>query len=1080
MKASKNAFKGYSYQKSIYTYFLLKMDLERKISSVEAEITPEGHNFDDVLVCENDILYYIQTKNYENLKKVEITNNGIKSNGDLSIKSGKGINVFILKNVPKDIVKTNSNIFGLEAYFSNEVYIILADVNELFENLFNKYNNNSRFSQMLVFSEKMASNSCNCVCIEDLPEYKFFSTQLMEKTINIRKFTINNENGIKFIIGKPGVGKSHLVNEIEDTNSLLYRFWISDQDENRLERLQYKNFIQELSIKLFNNFVKYSEEDIIQKISDDKKLIIIDGLDHVENYNPSQIDNFFDFFTKLEQNGNIKVLILSRPLKKEIQWDCQILENWTKDETYEYINYKYNIKDYDIIEKIFDITDGYPIITDFIIQHYMYSNEILETNKINDINEYYDKIIKNEEIKNELSVFLVTNSYITYYEIDKIFGYTCSKLIKSFIKKHRYLFEIRLNRITLIHDSLNTYLIQDQKGLKKIKQQLNQFVLDSINKDELRFLARIDKFDISNDDKKNILIKYCNFEMFNKLCSNNIDIEGIFDFYIKLKDILVKNNYDVLSIYQYYEFILILTIVKRDHLSFSNALLYEQLRYYKKNKINIQDNIYSSRNLFYMYYTIISGNPNLYKKIMSDQNYDGDNFENSLYEDIYNEKHFFDSDKEFDDIDKYEQDYLLSNTLSSYERMKKFSKFLSYIFINNLKYKNYYEIVNKYIYESNKIAVFELELIFRRIGINDTYMASWCLNYAREEIYSKGKCREINPYINLSLKQLIDYTRLEGSFTLNEQITAYIRLAIKEKRNIDIQNINQYYCMYYRRKDYTVYTLPIVLKLLYDEKIIKIEEAIEIIDNSQQMSEKGITHILCEFFNMLDENTINYISSNLKVFYIGNKYHFYLHGLNPKVINSLNKKYVIYEIESELGRHIRSKSVDFNDIKNYLNSEYKEFVLNFIINWKMKVYNVPKNYCFDDISINFEYNDDKNEEYVIGNSFKKGYLIEQDLEYIKSQNITHIELSKYLDGWYSKFAIISLYNIYDKSALKRDLLQIIHTTLKYGKENIKYDGDYNHYLGNIPQFLFNIEYNVDWQKINEIVNKFLKISKIII
>ena len=136
MKASKNAFKGYSYQKSIYTYFLLKMDLERKISSVEAEITPEGHNFDDVLVCENDILYYIQTKNYENLKKVEITNNGIKSNGDLSIKSGKGINVFILKNVPKDIVKTNSNIFGLEAYFSNEVYIILADVNELFENLF--------------------------------------------------------------------------------------------------------------------------------------------------------------------------------------------------------------------------------------------------------------------------------------------------------------------------------------------------------------------------------------------------------------------------------------------------------------------------------------------------------------------------------------------------------------------------------------------------------------------------------------------------------------------------------------------------------------------------------------------------------------------------------------------------------------------------------------------------------------------------------------------------------------------------------------------------------------------------------
>lgn len=1078
MKASKNAFKGYSYQKSIYTYFLLKMDLERKISSVEAEITPEGHNFDDVLVCENDILYYIQTKNYENIKKIEINNKGIKSNGDFSTKSEKGVNVFILNNAPKDILEINSNIFGLEAYFEDDIYVIPANVDELFEGLFNEYNNNSRFSQMLVFSEKMASDSINYVCIEDLPEYKFFSMQLMEETINIRKFTINDEKGIKFIIGKPGVGKSHLVNEIKDTNSLLYRFWISDQDENKLERLQYKNFIQELSIKVFDNFIKYSEEDIIKKISDDKKVLIIDGLDHVENYNPSEIDNFFEFFYKLEKNNNVKVLILSRPLKKEIKWEYQILENWTKDETYEYINYKYQIKDYETIEKIFNITDGYPIITDFIVQHYIYNNEIIETNKITDINEYYDKIIGNEEIKNELSIFITTSSYITYYEIDKIFGHTCSQLVKSFINKHKYLFEIRLNRITLIHDSFNTYLIQNQKNLKSIKKQVNQFILDSINKDELRFLARIDKFDISNEDKKQILVKYCNFKMFDKLCSKNIDIEGIFDFYLKLKDILINNSYDVLNIYQYYEFILILTIVKRDHLSFSNALIYEQLRYYKKNNINIQDNIYSSRNLFYIYYTIITGNSNLYKKVMYDHNYDGERNINEFYEEINDEIHFFDINKEFDNIDKYEQDYLLNNKIPTYQRMKRFSKFLSYIFINKLEYKEYYAIINNYILKNDKISVFKLESIFRKIGLDG---ASGCLRDAREEIYSKGECRELNPYINLSLKALIDNNRLEGSFSLNEQITAYIRLAIKEKRKIDIYNINQYYCMYYNRKDYTVYTLPTILKILYDKKIIPIESAIEIIDNSQQMSEKGIRHILCEFINMLDKNTIQYIDNKLDLFCIGNKYHFYLHGLNPDIINFLSKDYVIYEIESELGRHIRSKSIDFSDIENYLKSEYKDFVIKFIIKWEIKIYNVPKSYCFKDSNVNIEYRDNKNEiDYIIGEAFEKGFLVEEDSEYIKSKHITHIELSKYLDGWYSKFAIISLYNIYDKNILKRDLLQIIHTTLKYGKENIKYDGDYNHYLGNIPQFLFNIEYNVDWQKINEIVNKFLKISKIII
>ena len=71
---------------------------------------------------------------------------------------------------------------------------------------------------------------------------------------------------------------------------------------------------------------------------------------------------------------------------------------------------------------------------------------------------------------------------------------------------------------------------------------------------------------------------------------------------------------------------MILTIIERDHLSFSNALMYEQLRYYKKNKINIQDNIYSSGNLFCLYYTLITRNESLYKKRMSDKNYDDEKF----------------------------------------------------------------------------------------------------------------------------------------------------------------------------------------------------------------------------------------------------------------------------------------------------------------------------------------------------------------------------------------------------------------------------------------------------------------------
>ena len=1077
MKPAKNALKGYSYQKSIYTYFLLKMDLERTISSVQAEIDINGHNFDDVFVNENGILYYVQTKNYDNVTKLEITDTGIKSNGDFSKRSDKGINVFVLKNAPKDILEINANIFGLEAHFEKNIYIICADLDALFEDLSEKYNNNSRFCQMLVFSEKMASSRNNYVALEDLPEYKFFSNELMEKTINIRNFKINDEYGIKFIIGKPGVGKSHLVNEIKNENSILYRFWISEQDESKLERLHYKNFIQELSILIFNNFKKYSEEEIIQKLADDEKMLIIDGLDHVENYNPSEIELYINFLNKLGQVDNVKVLVLSRPLRTLLKWDCLNLENWTKDETMEYIKYKYEVEKYEVVDKIFEITDGYPIITDFLIQHYVYYKEIPELTKINNINEYYDKLINNEEIKNKLSIFSLTDSYITYYEIDKIFTTIESGFIKSFINEHKYLFEIRLNRIALIHDSLKTYLIQNTKNLKEIKDKISLFVTNSIEKEELRFLARIDKFEISDEYKKQILIKYSNFEMFNKLCEKNIDIEGVFDFYFKLKEILINCNANILNIYQYYEFILILTIIKRDHLSFSNALMYEQLRYYKKNKINIQDNIYSSGNLYYLYYTLKTRNILLYKKRMIDKNYDGENFVNGLYEDIKNEKCFFDENKEFDNIEKYEEEYILNDKIPSYERMKKYSILLSNIFINKIEYKEYSEIINEYIYANNSKSLYRVEEFFKRIGI-EIFMAKWALNYAREEIYSRGLCKEINPYLNLTLEEFINENSFRGSFSLRNHITAYLRLAIKEKRIIDINSINQFYCMYYNRKDYSVYTLPIILKILVDKKIMEIKEAVEIINNAQEMSEKGIRHILCEFINMLDDDEISYLMTNTNVFIRDSQYHFYLHGLNSNVINILSEEYVTYEIISELNRHSRSKSIDFDDIKNYLTSKYENFILEFIKRWNLEIYNVPKKYKFKDNNLIVRYKEDDS-KYVMGEAFEKGYLMEEDFEYIKAKNISHIELSKYLDGWYSKFPFVSLYEMYNKEMLRNNILTIIYTTLKYGKESLKYDGDYNHYLGNIPQFLVNIEFDTNWNKINSILNDFLKVSKII-
>ena len=155
MRPSKNAFKGYSYQKSVYTYFVLKMDIEREIQTIEAEIKPNNHNFDDIMVTTNSNKYYIQTKNYDSINTINVKENGIEINGRLSVKSNKGINIFILKK-GKESIQSNNSIFGLDAYYENGIYVIVADTEELFENINSQYKNNIRFYQMIDTADKFA------------------------------------------------------------------------------------------------------------------------------------------------------------------------------------------------------------------------------------------------------------------------------------------------------------------------------------------------------------------------------------------------------------------------------------------------------------------------------------------------------------------------------------------------------------------------------------------------------------------------------------------------------------------------------------------------------------------------------------------------------------------------------------------------------------------------------------------------------------------------------------------------------------------------------------------------------------
>ena len=132
--------------------------------------------------------------------------------------------------------------------------------------------------------------------------------------------------------------------------------------------------------------------------------MIIDGLDHVENYNKGELEEYFNFISDLNE---ARVLILTRPLSHTIPWTTVELTNWNYDETSEYLEVAYGIKDYLISNQIYKITDGYPIITFFIAEHYKKTGEINFTEKINGVFGYYDELLKDVNVKNAISILTI-------------------------------------------------------------------------------------------------------------------------------------------------------------------------------------------------------------------------------------------------------------------------------------------------------------------------------------------------------------------------------------------------------------------------------------------------------------------------------------------------------------------------------------------------------------------------------------------------------------------------------------------------------------------------------------------------
>ena len=372
------------------------MDMNNDIESVSVEVGSNGNcNFDDIRVNMNNSFFYFQVKNIlkgnpEVKNDVnQILHGGITTNYDPNCNS---IYVFNAQSNPYEL---NALFLGHQVYKNNNLYLLNLTTDKMWNAIEEGIYINSRIEQIIRMVDSKISFGDFLISRDDLPNRVFFSNTLTEHTYKIRQSILKLDTGPIFVVGKPGVGKSHLICELDIGDKDLYRFWISESDKHRIHRLQFDSFITELSIKLFNNSGRKSIQDILSALIERDTHFFIDGIDHVERYNSYEFDKYIDFFNQLI-NSNAKIVLLSRPLvtnklnlKNVIQID---LQNWNLAETILYCSCE-GIDDYVIQSQIFDLTDGYPILTRYIVEEFKLTNEIPYNTTIRNITDYYNRII---------------------------------------------------------------------------------------------------------------------------------------------------------------------------------------------------------------------------------------------------------------------------------------------------------------------------------------------------------------------------------------------------------------------------------------------------------------------------------------------------------------------------------------------------------------------------------------------------------------------------------------------------------------------------------------------------------------
>jgi len=1072
MKPAINALLGYSYQNAVARLLVAKMDVEREIEKIEIE--PKINNkFDDMMITLKSEKIYFQIKDIDDVALSDL----IINENSINIKSkdyslSKCINLLIFKKIG---ITNNSEILGIPAYIYKGVYIVSLtreDIENKIESLYRL--NSKRIPVMFSFFEKILDNRKLIINQEDLPTIDLFNINLIEKTIQL---SIDHLKVERFLLieGKPGIGKSHLVNILLNKypNKLIYRFWISNQDKDQKERLIYNRFLLNLSKELFNDPKFRSEEEIIQRIVDTNKTVIIDGLDHVENYNEEEIEAFVTF-VEILRSKNCNLIIFSRPLRIQLNWKKIVLENWTKDQTTRVLDELFHIKEYNTISEIYKLTNGYPILVRYIAEHFKRFAKFPDSSFSADIGSFYYSLTKEVRIKSALFLFLTSKTFFMKSEISDLLEE--SEIVDEFIQTYPYLFEIRLNRISLFHDSFNTYLKNQNVENIKMKEKVNRFVYDSIMSGNRRFLSRFLYFDLGYYMKLDILKKYSSLDSFQILLADAIDYESITSFYSQLRESLEICEPNNLSIANYYDLALILNIANRDQVSTVLGFFYTYVNSLIFHGFS-EENITSSEYLFSMLYYVKTKENSLLYNLNSNNYNNTTGFLNELSLKVESEENFFDQHQNAVNIEES-----LPEIIEKNPGHDNITEIVSYLIVNayihNIRNQHLDElsrIFKKYLKGRDDEAHSELELFLSFTKAPSAYTRIILIK-AKETLKSLGFLEDFEGYRNLTLQDFIKEFKHVGSFQLREDILSYFRLALHEGRKIDITSISAFWFMYSYRKDYSIINISVALFTFEQKGLITELESLNIIISSQKMSEKGVRHILNEYIELHKPGILKVILENFDFTDLQIQWF----QLPANFINFFPTEIFNYATKYELNYHSYSKIIKFDEIKNVFLSDFCEYFAQILNKYQYKLEVDQLNPFLEKLNIKLILSKNSGQHSSTSESvldrFNAGILYPEDVNFIKSKNLSAAEVASFSDGNYSVFSNLELFKAFGTDEIKNNIRLVFYNAILAKIKNINMFATLYFMLGNLPKFLVEYKTDHDIKEIYYSFRKYLKIS----